>query len=259
MALFVGLLISLPAGAQTTTSSIVGSVNDENGPLADAIVTAVYVPTGMQYHGFTNAKGSYRINGVVAGGPYNIRVELLGYRTMVMSDVTAPLGDRVELDFELKMTSTSLDEIVVVDQATHSNMNVQNSGASTNITNSVLMATPTASRSLYDVMRLTPQSISTTRGFMVGGGDYRSSSVTVDGASFNNAFGIGSSLPAGGNPLSLDAIDQISVSITPFDVRHSGFKQQLAEGASSRRRGSAAKQYAEQYCRVYVEWSHCQG
>ena len=227
LALFVGLLISLPAGAQTTTSSIVGTVSDENGPLADAIVTAVYVPTGMQYHGFTNAKGSYRINGVVAGGPYNIRVELMGYRTVVMSDVTAPLGDRVVLDFELKMTSTSLDEIVVVDQATHSNMNVQNSGASTNITNSVLMATPTASRSLYDVMRLTPQSISTSRGFMVGGGDYRSSSVTVDGASFNNAFGIGSSLPAGGNPLSLDAIDQISVSITPFDGHQAG-RQRVA-------------------------------
>ncbi|MBR5353059.1 MAG: TonB-dependent receptor [Bacteroidales bacterium] len=224
LALFVGLLISLPAGAQTTTSSIVGSVSDANGPLADAIVTAVYVPTGMQYHGITNAMGRYRINGVVAGGPYTVRAELMGYRTVVMSDVTAPLGDRVELEFELKMTSTALDEIVVVDQATHSNMNVQNSGASTNISNAVLMATPTASRSLYDVMRLTPQSISTPNGFMVGGGDYRGSSVTVDGASFNNAFGIGSSLPAGGNPLSLDAIDQISVSITPFDVRHSGFK-----------------------------------
>lgn len=224
LALFVGLLISLPAGAQTTTSSIVGSVSDANGPLADVIVTAVYVPSGMQYHGITNAKGSYRISGVVAGGPYSIKVEMMGYRTVVVSDVTAPLGDRVELDFVLQMTSTELDEIVVVDQATHSNMNVQNSGASTNITNTVLMATPTASRSLYDVMRLTPQSIATSKGFMVGGGDYRGSSVTVDGASFNNAFGIGSSLPAGGNPLSLDAVDQISVSITPFDVRYSGFK-----------------------------------
>ena len=47
--------------------------------------------------------------------------------------------------------------------------------------------------------------------------------MTVDGAAFNNAFGIGSNLPAGGAPISLDALEQMSVNITPFDVRHSGF------------------------------------
>ena len=239
MALFVGLLISLPAWAQTTTSSIVGRVADVDGPLQDALVTAVYTPSGITYHALTNANGMYRINGVVAGGPYTIKAEMQGHRAAERLNVSAPLGDKVEVDFELPVSATTLDVVVISDDAANSGMDVQNSGVATHIDNRALMAVPTVSRSLNDIMRLTPQGtasgtgftvrltpqgVSTANGFMVGGGNFRSSVVTVDGASFNNAFGIGSSLPAGGSPLSLDAIDQLSVSITPFDVRHSGFQ-----------------------------------
>jgi len=72
-------------------------------------------------------------------------------------------------------------------------------------------------------VRLTPQGANTGNGFAVGGGNYRQSSVTVDGAAFSNSFGIGSNLPGGGSPISLDALEQIAVSVTPFDVRQSGF------------------------------------
>src|SRR5690606_3932152 len=40
---------------------------------------------------------------------------------------------------------------------------------------------------------------------------------------FNNTFGIGTNLPAGGSPISLDALEEISVNITPYDVRQSNF------------------------------------
>ena len=223
LALFVGLLISLPAWAQTTTSSIVGRVADVDGPLQDALVTAVYTPSGITYHAVTNANGMYRINGVVAGGPYTIKAEMQGHRAAERLNVSAPLGDKVEVDFELQISSTTLDVVVISDDAANSGMDVQNSGVATHIDNRALMAVPTVSRSLNDIMRLTPQGTASGTGFTVGGGNYRSSAVTVDGASFNNAFGIGPSLPAGGNPLSLDAIEQVSISITPFDVRQSGF------------------------------------
>ena len=76
---------------------------------------------------------------------------------------------------------------------------------------------------MADLMKLTPQS-SSASGMAIGGGNYRQSSVTIDGASFNNAFGMGSSLlPGGGTPISLDALDQMTISLTPYDVRHSGF------------------------------------
>lgn len=102
-------------------------------------------------------------------------------------------------------------------------MKSDRAGAVTNLTSAKIASIPTVSRSMNDIMRLSPQSNTTSNGFAAGGGNYRQSFVTVDGASFNNAFGIGSNLPAGGAPISLDALEQLSVSITPYDVRQSGF------------------------------------
>ena len=93
----------------------------------------------------------------------------------------------------------------------------------TNLNNDQMAAVPTVGRSMTDIMKMTPQS-SSASGMAIGGGNYRQSSITVDGAAFNNAFGLGSSpLPGGGTPISLDALDQMTISITPYDVRQSGF------------------------------------
>lgn len=225
VALMVGLFFPVLVVAQSTTSTIEGRVTDDMGPLVGVTVTAVYTPSGLAYHAVTNQEGSYRINGIVAGGPYRVKAEMTGYRPSVLGNVTAPLGGRVEVDFELRLASTTLGEVVVSDEGVRSNMDVQNSGASTFVSSEGINAMPTTTRSLNDVMRLTPQGTTSGSSFAVGGGSYRSSTVTVDGAAFNNAYGLGStSLPAGGNPLSLDVIDQMTVSVTPFDVRHSGFQ-----------------------------------
>lgn len=55
------------------------------------------------------------------------------------------------------------------------------------------------------------------------GTDGRTANFTVDGANFNNNFGLNSKLPGGGNPISLDAIEELQVVISPFDVRQTNF------------------------------------
>ena len=55
------------------------------------------------------------------------------------------------------------------------------------------------------------------------GQDGRTANFTVDGASFNNNFGLSSNLPGGGNPISIEAIEEMQVVISPFDVRQTGF------------------------------------
>ena len=45
----------------------------------------------------------------------------------------------------------------------------------------------------------------------------------MDGANFNNNFGLSSSLPGGGSPISLDAIEEVQVVISPYDVRQNNF------------------------------------
>ncbi|MBR3725359.1 MAG: carboxypeptidase regulatory-like domain-containing protein [Bacteroidales bacterium] len=224
LVVLVGVLFATTVYAQSTTASIAGHVTDDHGALSDAIITAVYTPSGITYHAFSNRDGSYRINGVVAGGPYIIKAEMMGHRPLVVKDVHAPLSGTVIVDLMMKADAVTLEEVVVTAESEYSNMNIQNSGAGTYIGGQTIEKIPTTSRSMNDIMKLTPQATVLGGGFAAGGGNYRGSTVTVDGASFNNAFGIGSNLPAGGSPLSIDAIDQISINLTPFDVRHSGFQ-----------------------------------
>ena len=113
------------------------------------------------------------------------------------------------------------DVVVVADR--NNNMRTDRAGATTSINAAQIEAVPTVSRSMNDLLKLTPQGANVGSGFSVGGGNYRQSYVTVDGAAFNNAFGIGGNLPGNGSPISLDALDQISVSSSPYDVRLSGF------------------------------------
>ena len=216
--MFAGIV----AFAQVTTSSLGGKITDEKGEtIIGAAVIATHVPSGTTYGAVTNLEGRYYINGMRAGGPYSIEISNLGYRTVIFNDVTLQLGEAFTLDTWMAEATEQLAEAVVV--ADNNRFRRERNGAATTISARQIESLPTVSRSMNDVMKLTPQAASTSNGLAVGGGNYRSSYVTVDGAAFNNAFGIGSNLPAGGSPISLDAIEQMSVNITPFDVRQSGF------------------------------------
>ena len=220
---FAAMLFVVSAAAQVTTSAFGGHVTDKDGAVVGATVVAVYEPTAATYYSVTDKNGNFRINNVTPGGPYTVSVQMMGYRTVENKNLYAPLGETLTVDATLEDDSISLEAAVFVADGTLSNMNIHRSGAGTSVSQRTMESMPTVSRSMNDVMKLTPQASSTSNGLAIGGGNYRSSYVTVDGAAFNNAFGIGSNLPAGGAPISLDAIEQMSVNITPFDVRHSGF------------------------------------
>ena len=223
VAAFVAMFVSVVAFAQVTTSSISGRVADSDGVVAGAAVIVTHTASGTNYYTITDKNGAYRVNAVTPGGPYSVKVEMLGYRTVEFTGVYAPLGEVLTLNAKLDVEALGLEAAVFTADGLESGMNVNRAGAGTSISEKTMSALPTVSRSMNDVMKLTPQASTTTNGLSVGGGNYRSSYVTVDGAAFNNAFGIGANLPAGGAPISLDALEQMSVNITPFDVRHSGF------------------------------------
>ncbi len=223
-ALVISLFVALGAMAQVTTSSMTGKVTDESGAaLVGATVVAVHVPSGTQYAAVVDNNGIYRLANVRPGGPYVVEFEMLGYRALKRKDMVVGLGDNYTLNATLTQEGQEIEAIVVTGDSKDSNMRTSNAGAQTTISAQIMESMPTVSRSMNDLMKLTPQAATTSNGFAVGGGNYRQSYVTVDGAAFNNAFGIGGNLPGGGAPISLDALDQMSVNITPFDVRQSGF------------------------------------
>ncbi|MEI7828337.1 MAG: TonB-dependent receptor [Prolixibacteraceae bacterium] len=204
--------------AQVTSSGISGRITGGNESLPGAAVVAVHVPSGTQYGTVTNADGRFSLQGMRTGGPYKVDVSFVGYAKASFTDITLSLGESFVLNTSLKESNATVGEVTVVGQKP-SPYNSEKNGASMNLSTRQITMMPSVSRSINDVTRLTPQS----NGNQIGGGNYRQNYITVDGAQFNNAFGIGTNLPGGGSPISLDAIDQISVNITPFDVRQSGF------------------------------------
>ena len=221
---FVAMIASISLMAQVTTSSISGKITDNNkATLPGATVVATHTPSGSQYYAVADANGAYRLLNIRPGGPYTLEFRMVGFQTVKQEGITATLGETKILNVRLNEEAVGLGEVSVVAEAISNGMDSDRAGATTAISNEQITTLPTITRSLNDVLALTPQAATTSNGLAIGGGNYRSSYVTVDGAAFNNAFGIGGNLPAGGSPISLDALEAMTINITPFDVRHSGF------------------------------------
>lgn len=217
------LLFGAALFAQVTTSGISGKVTGANNEsLPGVTIIATHTPSGTTAGVVTNAEGRYTLQGLRTGGPYRMEMSYIGFQKAVYNDVYLKLGENYVLDANLKESTEQIGEVIISASAI-SNMKSDRAGAITSVSKEMISATPTITRSMNDIMRLSPQSSTTSNGYAVGGGNYRQSFVTVDGAAFNNAFGIGANLPASGAPISLDAIEEISVSLTPYDVRQSGF------------------------------------
>ena len=220
IAAFAAMLMSVAAFAQVTTAALGGRVVDANGePIVGAAVVATHEPSGTVYGVVTNNDGRYAINGMRAGGPYKVEISCLGYQTLAYTDVDLQLAETFALNGQLAEDSELLGEAMVV-AAPASKFSAQKMGSATNISSKEISSIPTVSRSLTDVTRLSPYG---GNGMSFAGADGRTANFTVDGANFNNNFGLSSSLPGGGNPISIDAIEEMQVVISPYDVRQTNF------------------------------------
>lgn len=216
----IAMLAGTLVYAQVTTSSMNGRVTDEKGePVVGAAVVATHEPSGTVYGAIVNQNGQYTINGMRAGGPYKVEVSSVGYNSLLFKDVTLQLAETYNLSATLKESTEFLEQVVVIGTA-KSKFSNERTGAATNIDNSQIAALPTVSRSITDVTRLSPYG---GNGMSFAGADGRTANFTVDGANFNNNFGLSEKLPGGGSPISIDAIEEMQVVISPFDVRQTNF------------------------------------
>ena len=220
IAAFVAMFAVVSASAQMTTSSLSGRVVDVNGEsIVGAAVVATHTPSGTVYGVITNENGRYTINGMRTGGPYTVEFSCLGYQTLTYTDVNLQLAETFALNGELKDDSEMLSEAMVV-AASASRFNAEKTGAATNISGSQITSLPTVNRSITDVTRLSPYG---GNDMSFAGADGRTANFTVDGANFNNNFGLSDKLPGGGSPISIDAIEEMQVVISPYDVRQTNF------------------------------------
>lgn len=206
--------------AQVTTSSMNGKVTlkGTGEQLVGATIQAVHEPSGTRYGAVTNVDGRFNIQGMRTGGPYKVTVSYVGYQTKTYTGIKLQLAEVYNLNVELSEDAALLGEVVV--SATASKFAAEKTGASTNINKSQIANLPTVSRSITDITRLSPYG---GNGMSFGGVDGRTANFTVDGANFNNNFGLSPALPGGGNPISIEAIEELQVVVAPYDVRQTNF------------------------------------
>lgn len=215
-----GSLWSAEASAQVTTGSMRGVVADSAGTaLEGARVKATHVPSGTIYQATTRADGRYIIPGMRVGGPYTIEATRIGFARQSRDGLTVTLGVSTDVNFRLGQIAAQMTAVTVT--STGGQISETRTGASTAISQSTLEQLPTISRRIDDFTRLTPQA----SGSSFAGVDNRLNNIMVDGAYFNNSFGLAGQPGdrTGVSPLSLDAIEAIQVNIAPFDVRQGNF------------------------------------
>ena len=238
-------------GQGVTTSSMSGKIIDEKSEsLPGAAIVAIHTPTGTQYGTDTDFDGFFRISNMKVGGPYKVTISYLGYNNFVQTNVFLNLGQTKKFNVTLKENSNALEEVVIVSQS-NSLFNKNKTGSETTIGKRQMANAPSASRSLADYVRLTPQASITegSDGFSISlaGNNNRFNAIYVDGAVSNDVFGLAGSGTNGGqtgvSPFSIDAIEQLQVQVAPFDVRIGGFSggavNAITRSGSNKFEGSA--------------------
>ena len=204
-----------------TTAAMSGVITDKTGAgLPGATVIAVHTPTNTQYVTPTNSEGRFNIQNMRVGGPYTIKVTFVGYKDLVREGINLALGQNLRFDQKLSDSSTELTEVTVSGRQ-NPVMNAGRTGAATTVDREQIERLPTLNRSFADFTRLTPQA----NGQSFGGRSSSFNNVTIDGAVFNNAFGLSGTVggQTGAQPISIDAVEQIQVSLAPYDVRQGSF------------------------------------
>ena len=208
--------------SQVTTSKIQGVVSDDTSAgLFGANVVVKHLPTGTVSGTITMESGRYSLQNLRIGGPYTITISYVGFKTIEYTDVYLNLGTAFDLDVIMESESEQLGEVVITGGKS-TIFNSDRTGAETSVGNRELTKLPTISRSASDFTRLDPSA----SGGSFGGRNDQFNNFTLDGSIFNNPFGLDAATPGGqtgAQPVSLDAIEQISVSTAPYDVTLSGF------------------------------------
>lgn len=227
----VSLALPTAVFAQVTTGNLAGTVTDATaGALPGVTIEAVHTPTGTRYNTVTEASGRFFIPNVRVGGPYRVSATLEGFKPTDAKNVTVNLGATTEVPLKLQLSAVT--ESITVTARPDEIINSSRTGSTSTVAEKQIEALPTVNRSLQDFARTNPYFTIDARDdsqttMNVAGRNNRYNNIQIDGAVNNDLFGLAATGTPGGQantqPISIDAIEQIQLVVSPYDVRQGGF------------------------------------
>ena len=215
-----------------TTASIEGRVTLSDAGSSDgAHVRATNPATGYAFETIIRS-GRFAILGLEVGGPYSVVVQKIGYRAEGRDRIYLSLGQRLDLALVLDRVATTLDTVRIT---AAERPPIPGTGVGKLISDSTLHRLPTIDRDMYDFVRLIPQIVAggTRTGLSGGGVSTRFNSFLIDGVSdrallTNYAAGAGQ----GAKTISIEAVKEYQVLLTPYDVRYGDFAGALVNAVT---------------------------
>jgi hypothetical protein len=163
------LLFGLPSVSFGQNATIVGTVTDPSGGVIPNVnITVTNTETGWTRTIPTNDSGQYVVPNIQIGH-YNVKAESSGFKVAEQKDVVLSVGDRLRLDFQMKM-GTSAETVTV--EANPIAVQSDSGELSNVITDKQVSQLAVNGRSIYQLAQLTPGASSQINGFVntpVGG------------------------------------------------------------------------------------------
>ena len=213
-------LVVAVAMAQVTTSSVRGVVTANDKPLFGATIVAIHTPSGTRYGTTTNNQGLYTISAMRVGGPYEITISYIGYKSVIYKDISLQLGQPTTINEELEESALEVEDVVVIGSI--------EDGSGRTFNREQMEAVPSIDRSIYDLTNILSSAVSPAAGgIILGGQSSRYNAFTIDGTSSADIYGLGTTGMTGSlteaNPIPLDALSAVTISTSSVDIRESGF------------------------------------
>jgi len=217
-----------------TTGAVTGVITSDQGqPVEGAVVRITNRSTGVTTSARSRENGRYFVQSLEVGGPYTVEVRRIGFQPVVQNNVTVTLSQTTRVDILLPTQAVTLAQVTTLGTATQTGFSPSHQGVGTVVSDTLIRRVPSLNRNFADLVKLTPQVVTNNvSGPSAAGGYTRLNNFTVDGANQNDRFNLNSS---GGTPggassnriMSVDAVKEFQVLLSPTDVRYGNFAGML--------------------------------